>query len=184
MAFERADPVDAAPPCHRSVPRRACVQSESRDRSKTRDHDRSGSRSISARGVPPIAMWTSVCLEHRGRGRRRSTPRQSARARPSTDRDDGHEQFVQVIAVLHEVIGLPEPPEEISAEVVRRMQERYTSEPQSCRRPMIAMRRSAGAVAARDRVVLQPVESSELVLDPTGLSTSSRRPSPRRRCRR
>ena len=46
---------------------------------------------------------------------------------------------------MHDVIGLPEPPEEINAEVVRRMQERYARELPVVPGAVDAVRRIAGS---------------------------------------
>ncbi len=82
---------------------------------------------------------------------------------------------------MHDVIGLSEPPEEINAEVVRRMQARYEE-----RLPLI----EGGADAVRrlhGRYRLGVASSSnrpliDAVLGAAGLGASSRRRSRRRRC--
>ena len=67
----------------------------------------------------------------------------------------GHDgdELDRVVASMHETIGLPESPDEINAEVVRRMSVRYRE-----RLPLVP-----GAVAAVER------------LAPTGLSASRAR---------
>ena len=57
---------------------------------------------------------------------------------------------------MHDVIGLAEPPDEINAEVVRRMQERYARELPLIDGAVDAVRRLAEELPARARVLVQP----------------------------
>ena len=82
---------------------------------------------------------------------------------------------------MHERIGLAEPPEEINRIVVERMLERYAAGPPWIPGALDAVRRIAGRLHARARVVVEPRADRRRARRPAGSRASSRPRSPRRR---
>ena len=85
---------------------------------------------------------------------------------------------------MHDVVGLPESPEEINREVVARMLERYADGPPWLPgRARGACARLAATLPARARVVVEPRADRRRRSPPAGSPSSSARPSRPRRSR-